>query len=686
MPGATPEPSLPAFADVLLPRRLDRPFTYAVPPALRNSLHVGSRVLVPLGAGTSDGVIVAFPAEPPRESPRLREIIKPVGGRAEDLPPELLELTRLVSDHYLAPRGQCLRLVLPATPPQRTAVRRDRWPTRVATPDHPAFPLHEQPALSTAAPGWDRFGTSIEKRCHETFLLHAASAARHQGLIHAVHLALGCGRSALIIAPETARASTFFAEARRRWGDRVALWHGGLSSGIRADLWRRIRSGAVDVVVGTRLAVFAPLASPGLLCVDEEEDPSLKEEQEPRYHAREVARMRARQHQAVLLLGSSHPSLDTMSRSEVVRLGSGASCDQAAGPAIQTVDLRNELYGARLSTAMLDGLQAALASRAGALLFLNRKGFAPAIQCRECGEALLCDGCRVSLTFYRGAGRLTCYYCRASSPVPEVCPACRAARLEPAGFGTEQLEEEVRRRFPAAKILRLDGDTARTASRAQSLRQGIAEGAADIVIGTQMLFQGPPLPQVGFVGIPHADAGLHRPDYGAAERTYHALLDAVSLARPARLGGTVVLQTYLPNHHAMAAVVNQEPSLFYEHELASRQAHGYPPFTHLISLRVSGKDKKQVEDAARTWAARLLAATAHNRGDGEGVTILGPVPAGIAQARGRHRWQLMVKSPDGERARRVVRDTLEALGQDKGKARPAAGLKFDVDVDPIEIG
>jgi primosomal protein N' (replication factor Y) len=500
--------------------------------------------------------------------------------------------------------------------------------------------------------------------------------ARLEGLIHAAHLALGRGRSVLIIAPELARASALFAQARMQWGNRVALWHGGLAPGLRADLWRRIRSGAVDLLVGTRSAVFAPLASPGLLCVDEEDGPSLKEEQEPHYHAREVARMRAQQHQAVLLLGSSHPSLETMGRTDMAPLGTGDAADRTACPAIQTVDIRHEAYGVRLSRPMVAGLQTALSTRAGALLFLNRKGFAPAIQCRECGQALLCHECSVPLTFYRRAGRLTCYYCRASFPVPDVCPSCQAAKLEPSGFGTEQLEDDVRRHFPEARVLRLDRDTARTGTQAQAIRREIAEGTVDLVIGTQMLFQGPPLPPVGFVGIPHADAGLHRPDYRAAERTYHGLLDAVGLARPAHFGGMVLLQTYLPTHHAIAAVVNQDPSLFYEHELASRQALGYPPFTHLIGLRVSGKHTGQVAKAAQDWAARLLAARPHSREGRGSVAILGPIPAGVAQARGRHRWQLLVKSADAETARQAVRSSLAS--------RP--GLKFEVDVDPLEIG
>lgn len=759
----------PGFAEVLVPRRLDHPFTYRIPPSLTASLRIGSRVRVPFGPAVVEGVIVALSDRPPGDPegspgapPRLRDITGLITDAPNTLPEDLLQLTRLLAERYLAPWGQCLRLVLPAAGPPRGPVRYtvtdagrlalnesrlspasravlallaqkpkglstatlrgkvdgrltttlatlkrrgfvDEGPTEKrgrsaradepgpgdAAPDRALWPTQELgPYASPLASLREepRLQAAIEKSEHAAFLLHTDAEDRLRVYFSAAELALTQRRSVLILAPETARAAAIAAQAAKRWGPLVLRWHGGLTPAARAGLWQRIHAGAGGIVVGTRSAVFAPLARLGLVCVDEEENPSHKEEQEPRYHAREVAWMRARQHQAVLLLGSSHPSVETTGRSgiDLVPLQE-TSRALAVPPVIHAVDIRHTPYGTLLSEPMLAGIHAALQSRAGVLLFLNRKGFAPAIQCRDCGQALQCRRCSVTLTFYRRAGRLACHYCGGAFPLPDTCPACQAVRLEPAGFGTEQLEEEVRRQCREARIARLDGDTARTPAQADAIRRAVSAGTVDILIGTQMLFQGSPLPAFGFVGLPHADAGLHRPDFRAAERTYHALLDAVRLARPGDRGGTVLLQTYLPTHHVIAAVAEHNPSSFYDHELESRRALGYPPFAHLINLCLSGKHEPAVKKAAQDWAARLAVA---GRGlqAGKDVTILGPVPAAVAQARGRHRWQLLVKSSEAEPARQAVRRSLEALDRGTDKARRASGVKFEVDVDPIEMG
>ncbi len=765
------------FADVLVPRRLDYPFTYRVPAVLQRRLQIGSRVRVPFGPGTVEGVVVAYRDQPPggREgtdsaAPRLREIGGLAGDGTETIPQDLLELTRLVSEHYVAPWGQCLRLVLPPSPSARVAHRyaitdagrqvqsepgkpagqtrgsrlsatarevlarlakkprglrlltlrgairgpvaatlstlkrrglvrevspdgearlvgRRRLATAAAVPDVPSESIARKPPGTTIAQGWDKLRAALDAPRQATVLIEAPAADRMESLIQGADLALARQRSVLVITPEIARAAAIAARAATHWGPRVGLWHGGLSLAARADLWRRIRTGSVNVVVGTRSAVFAPLPDVGLICIDEEEDPSLKEEQEPHYHAREVAGMRAGQHQAVLLLGSSHPSLETRRQSHVDRLVMDETTTKpAVPPVIQAVDIRHTPYGTLLSESMIAGVRAALDARTGVVLFLNRKGFAPAIQCRDCGHALQCRNCSVALTFYRRAGRLTCSYCGTSFPLPNVCPVCQAIRLEPVGFGTEHLEEEVRRRFRNTRIARLDGDTARTPAQAEAIRLEVSAGTVDILIGTQMLFQGSPLPSVGFVGLPHADAGLHRPDFRSAERTYQTLVDAISLARPGDRDGTVILQTYLPTHPAIAAVVNHNPSLFYDHELESRRTLGYPPFTRLISLCVSGKHEGLVKEAAQQWATRLAAASLRYRSTTDEITILGPIPAPVAQRRGLHRWQVLVKATHAEAARLTVRSSLDALEQGRRRGRGTFGVKFEVDVDPIELG
>lgn len=767
LPGAAPE--APAYAEVVVPRHLHRSFTYAVPAGLRGRLLVGSRVLVPFGPGMLGGVVVSLATQAP-SGDAVRHARRPALERWREIQalldeapepvvsPELLALTRLVSDRYLAPWGQCLRLILPGSAPRTPAPRyvlvepdralregparlsatarevlnrlgaagkgltlaslkrsvrgpvartlsalkrhglvRESGPSTGARRKGPysrdlrpvSPPPAEQHRGESSLPcfrppaWWPRLQTGLESAQHGAFLLHAPPADRLTCLLQAAGDTLAQGRSVLVIAPEIARASAIEMLARRRWGDGVALLHGGLPPAARNDAWCRIRSGSARVVVGTRSAVFAPLRALGLICVEDEEDPSLKEEQEPRYHAREVAWMRARQNGAALLIGSAHPSLETLYALDPAGYQGGTVMPDGAhpaggSPAIQVVDLRRVPFATVLSEPMIAGIGAALQACAQAVLFLNRKGFAPALLCRDCGRAPQCPHCSASLTFYRQAGRLACRHCGTAASLPDACPTCLAARLEPVGFGTERIEAEVRRLFRGARIGRLDRDTGRTPAEVAAIRRQAAAGDLDILIGTQMLFQGEPLPPVGFVGLPHADAGLHLPDFRAAEHTYHALVDAVGMARVGDAGGQVVLQTYLPNHHAMASVVNASPVFFYEQELASRQALGYPPFSHLIQLRVSGGNPVRVQEGARRWAGMLNDAVARER---SAVTVLGPVPAALARARGRHRWQILVKAADPDASRRAVQASLEELEGKKGYR----GLKFEVDVDPVEM-
>lgn len=677
--------SRPLFADVLVPRHINRTFTYAVPPGLREAIRIGSLVKVPFGASLLQAVVVGLTAAPPRGAlvhavKRFRDVAALLDGTgAEGLTAEFLELSRQVADYYLAPWGQCLRLVLP--PPVAPSTRRRKAGADSAAsrpPAQEAVGLEALPALP-ASQDWP--GSAQEHIQAPFRLIQGPLPYRLAAFLEAGGQALAQGRSVLIISPDIAQAEFIAGHARRHLTAPLTLFHSGLPPRVRSEAWRELQAGGARVLVGTRSAVFAPMPALGVICVDQEEDAALKEEQEPRYHAREVAGMRARQRDARLLLGSAHPSLETWQACG----GRPALVGAPPPPQIDLLDMRQQPYGTLLSQPMLDGVRNAVEGGARALLFLNRKGFAPALLCRDCGQALRCPACTVALTYFRKTARLGCRYCGLSQPLPDVCPACQAPRLEPIGSGTEKLEEMLQRAFPQATILRLDRERAQTPARAEALRREAAADRWDILIGTQMLFQGSPPPPVGFVGVPQADDGLHVADFRAAERTYHALLDAVSLARPGLSEGRVLLQSHMPEHHAIAAVAAGRPDLFYEQELAFRQALGYPPAAHLISLRVSGKEAGAVQQAAKRWSKLLLASTtATGAADGTDLaqtTVLGPVPATHAQLRGRHRWQLLVKTGEAEAGRRAVRATLEKL---EGKGRKS-GLKYEVDVDPLEM-
>lgn len=778
-PSAPPQPAPEhaSLAEVIIPRHLRRSFTYLVPIGLQDRLRPGTIVLVPFGYSALQGVVISVSRRPSADSPiaempirPLREILAiPGEGSGMSLPPDLLELTRLVSERYLSPWGQCLRMILPSVlpriganryvattsgqslqeqttklPPTAQAVLtrlqraprgltstslqrtitgplkpalawlkrqgyvqevgpedpRGRLSRRSGTPHVEPEPVEPEPAdrAGPIRPGfprprwWDNLRTALDAPHQATFLLQDNRHRRLTCLIEAAEETLSRQRTVLIIAPEIARVSIIAGLARARWGKRVELWHSGLSPRARTEAWRRIADGAATIVIGTRSAVFAPLPSLGLIGVEAEEDPALKEETIPHYHARDVALLRAGPINAALLLLTAHPSLETLDASTRASGPRGPFFERPdqpheadRHPLVEVIDLRRRQAGDLLTEPMIAGISAALDARTGVILFLNRKGFAVSLFCRDCGAAPTCPRCSVALTFHKRAGRLTCASCGASAPLPDTCPSCFAPRLTPVGFGTERIEEEVRRLFPRARIGRFDRETARTPPQAESLRRLASAGEFEILIGTQMLLQDLPLPPAGFVGLPHAEAGLHRPDFRAAERTYHTLLDAVSLARSAQDGGRVLLQTYLPTHHVITSVANGNEHLFYDQELAFRRALAYPPFTHLINLRIAGKQAERVREAAQAWAELLVNATARpgpGAGAQEPVTILGPVPAPVARLRGYHRWQILIKAVSAEAGRRTVAMTLEKLegGAWKGK------VKFDVDVDPQEMG
>ena len=759
------------FADVIVPRHLAGPFTYTVPLSLRSSLRIGHRVLVPFGRSILQGAVISLSHALPQsfDRARLKEIRSLIPeGATTDVSSSLFQLSRQVAEQYVAPWGQCLRLVLPPAPTPRAKIshyelteqgqavlaarepcsvkaralltrlgkkssglrRSSRspgpsdllddlkargWvvevqdqhlPSALTTPLVRPFrqadqgnsgiiaPLTPDPALSWAEPLFKAL------RGQEPFrILVQASWADRLGLLQqAVRLVLDRGRTVLIIIGEAERAQWVAGLIRDdERGVFPVCFHSGLSDQVKAEIWDQIHRQIVRVVVGTRSAIFLPLTTIGAIWVEGEEDAALKEAQEPRYHARDVAWLRAQHEQAVLVLGSSHPSLET--RAEVAQHGIAVSKRMPfeERPGIQVVDLHGHDRGAVLSQPLGRAIEQAIGRQAGVLLFLNRKGYAGALVCRDCGQVPRCPACRVALMYSRQANRLLCSYCGDGAPIPEICAACSGPRMQLIGEGTERVEEDAKRLFPHAAVIRLDGDTMRRPAQAEALWRRVEQGGWDIIVGTQLLLRHGPLPTIGLVGIVQADAGLSVPDFRSAERTYHTLLDAVNLASSARAGGQVIVQTYLSSHHAIQAVVQNDESVFLSEELSHRTALGYPPAVYLIALLVSGTDEKMVRDAATTWVARLTACsspsvagqaavgkaplTAQSIGRPDRLTVLGPVPSLVSRLRGRYRWQILVKSLERDAGLEAVRVTVK----DMERTYQRRAIKFDVNVDPIEM-
>jgi primosomal protein N' (replication factor Y) len=457
--------------------------------------------------------------------------------------------------------------------------------------------------------------------------------------------------------------------------------HSGLPDVERVREWWRVRNGEVRVVVGTRSAVFAPLENLGVVIVDEEQEPSYKQEETPRYHGRDVAVVRAKMESAVALLGSATPSMETFHHAQKGRyrlLQLGSRVENRPMAAVEIVDLRDDFRQTQSSEPISGALQAAIARRleegTQSLLLVNRRGYSWYALCRSCGASLECANCSIALTYHKGRGRLECHYCGYSRAVPKICPKCESKHLYFVGAGAEQLEERLKTLFPAARIGRLDRDTARQPRMWQQLLGAFADGRIDILVGTQMVAKGHDFHRVTLVGVVSADTQLGLPDFRAAERTFELLTQVAGRAGRGELPGEVLVETYHPEHYAIAFAAQQDYLAFFEKELHYRRMMHYPPFAALASILV--RDAR-LENAVK-WSReieRFFAGAASG-----GVRVLGPAPAPLARLRKEFRFQFLLKSPKRAELGRLLRAALDHCTRKKIPQKAVM-----VDVDPLSL-
>jgi len=487
------------------------------------------------------------------------------------------------------------------------------------------------------------------------------------------------GRQVLMLVPEIALTPAVAARFRHAFGDRVAIQHSGLSDGERHDQWQRIRRGDVDVVVGTRSAVFAPLTRVGLIVVDEEHDGSYKQEESPRYNGRDVAVVRGRRAAALVVLGSATPSLETYANAtsgKYERIVLARRVLDRPLAAVTVVDMREEYAvdgpGVILSRALRDAIAARLEKREQSLILLNRRGFATAVFCRQCAGTLDCPNCSVSLVVHGDghARRARCHYCNYTARVPTQCPLCAGPYLEQAGFGTERVEAEVKRLFPGARVARLDRDAVRRKGALDALLSRFGSGEIDVLVGTQMIAKGHDFPRVTLVGVVSADVGLGVADFRAAERTFQLLTQVAGRAGRGEQPGEAIVQTLYPDHYSIQLACRQDFPAFYDHEMQFRKRMRYPPLVSLINVVVRARTFSAAMDDADGIVQRVRRASSD-------IRVLGPAPAPLNKLRGEYRAQLLLKGT----TRRALRETLQqALA-----GRADLQKRTVVDVDPLSV-
>ncbi len=487
----------------------------------------------------------------------------------------------------------------------------------------------------------------------------------------AIATCLAAGRPALVLVPEIALALPLVDRLRADLGAEVAVVHSGLGEGERADAWRRIRAGAVDVVVGTRTAVLAPLADVGLVVVDEEHEATYKSDRTPRFQARDAAVRLAALAGAAVVLGSATPSVESEGRARLGRYRRATLPERAAGrlPVVELVDLRDELAAGNrglLSVRLVERLGALdRASGDRAILVINRRGAASVVLCRDCGHVQACPECTRPLVYHHAGMTLRCHHCGAAAPMASRCPACGSPRIRYLGGGTERLEAEVRDRFPGLRVARLDRDVVERRGAAERVVDAFTEGRLDVLVGTSLVTKGLDIPEVTLVGVVSADVALTLPDERAAERTYQLLAQAIGRAGRGDRAGHAIVQTYQPEHPAIRAVVTGDAAAFYDAELAARRRFGAPPFGATIKLSVGLEDREAARAAGREMAERL-----RRRAEERGIaaSVAGPAPAYVPRRAGRWRFNVVLRADEP----RAVLDG-------------DPGLPWSVDVDPESL-
>jgi primosomal protein N' (replication factor Y) len=528
------------------------------------------------------------------------------------------------------------------------------------------------PASAVATPARGESGTP--------FLLHGVTGSgKTEVYLQVIATALAAGRTALVLVPEISLTPQLAARFRARFGDLVAILHSGLSERDRLGEWSRLRRGEARIAVGARSAVFAPLAGLGVIVVDEEHDGSFKQDEGVRYHARDVALVRAQRAGAVCVLGSATPSLESAAHAERGAYRKLTLTERPTArpmPSVEIIDLRTYIPDgdAMLSAPLRQAIGETLAAGDQTILFLNRRGFATFVLCRACGHAFRCLHCSVSLTYHRHSDRLSCHYCGFAQRVPNVCPSCSATEtIERKGLGTEKVADAVAAAFPAARVARLDRDVA-TGAKIEAVLARVARREVDVLVGTQMVTKGHDFPGVTLVGVLCADTGLNLPDFRASERTFQLLAQVAGRAGRGDKPGRVMIQTYRPKSAAVVAAAAHDYASFFAAESAARAELGYPPHGRLIAVRIDGADAHEVAGVAQRLAQLAEAATRRLEGGGA-VEVRGPVPAPIERLRNRTRWQIWLRSSDRHALRRVARSLLSA--------EIAGTVRVGLDVDPI---
>ncbi len=678
---------------------LDEALTYSVPAEFEGKVMEGHRVLVPLGRRKCVGIILGEEKHKPTHTLKNIESIldeKPIFSERQ------LEFLKWASEYYLCPLGEILKTALPAplgkySAPKKKNERKKITPSLKTIPSVHLLPLSTK-QLQIAQ-------SILESRAKNPFGVHLIHGITGSGkteiYFHLMEKVLAEGKAILSLVPEISLTPQLYQRYNKRFPE-VTLYHSALNDTERLNAWNACREGKSKILLGTRSALFTPFESLGLIIVDEEQDNSYKQEERVRYHARDLAILRAKFENIPIILGSATPSVETYYKAKENKFNYYELTERygaAELPQVEIVDLRwdqdhkepTEAESVKefrkfslLSPRIIEEIQKNLEKKEQSLLLLNRRGFSHYILCEDCGHTPLCPNCEITLTYHKKklvlseveGSRLTCHYCDHEISPPKSCPSCMGLRFKEMGSGTEKIEEEIETIFPHAKIARMDRDTTQRKGSHDAILKKLADFEIDILVGTQMIAKGHDYPNVTLVGILNADSSLHLPDFRASEDTFQLLTQMSGRAGRAEKPGRVLLQTFNPEHHSIQCASLHHIEKFYQQELEFRNELQYPPFSRLIVLRIQGTQVSKVRLGIEKLYQKLF--DLKNKGMLE-ADILGPSPCLMEKLRNYYRWQILLKTNlplQGTLKKHIL------ATQDEWLAR---GLRLIIDVDPVHV-
>jgi len=667
----TASPSSPLrIVRVALDLPLPRLFDYRAED-LRGD-EVGLRVKVPFGArGEKVGVILAVLEESDQPADKLKaagEILRDM----PPLPPDWIALTEFCARYYQHPLGEVMNFALPPM------LRKGKLPRPVK--DKPRKDLVPPPKPQLSQEQQQAVAAIVNSQGFATLLLHGVTGSgKTEVYLHAIEAVLAAGKQALMLVPEIALTPQLQGRVAARFPNaRIVAAHSGVAEAARGRGFLDALEGRADIVLGTRLSVFMPLPRLGLIVVDEEHDASFKQQDGLRYSARDVAIFRAKQRDVAIVLGSATPSLEsyhhaTTGRYHYLLLTQRAVAE--AMPTVRVVDTRRQKLQDGMSAELLDAVDLRLTRGEQSLIFLNRRGYAPVLACAACGWISRCRRCAANLVLHLADKRLRCHHCGLEAGVPRACPDCGNTDIQPFGRGTQRLEEALQLRFPEARVLRIDRDSANSPKKWQALLAQIHSGEADILIGTQMLAKGHDFPKLTLVGCVGADAALFAADFRAPERLFAQLMQVGGRSGRAELPGEVLIQTEYPDHELYRALIDHDYARFAKAQLVEREDAGFPPFAHQALLRAEAPEVAQ--SLAFLAEARLLAEALAP----SSVSLYDPVPMRMVRLMNLERAQLLVESP----SRPALQQFLSRWSGQLYDLKAPRGLRWHLDVDPLEL-